>query len=118
MYTKLTAEWREEIVKRRCVRLRSFGHIDGNPDERWRLSKKRVPQPMRKKHSVRANLQVTELTRVGTSLTLDLYADKEKIGQLLIGRGSLYWYGRSRRKSKRISWSRFAEMMNELAYGD
>jgi hypothetical protein len=89
MHTKLTVEWREEMVKRRCVRPRSFGHIDGNPDERWRFGKKRVPQPMGKKHSARSNLQVTELTGVGTSLTLDLYADKEKFGQLLIGRGSL-----------------------------
>lgn len=33
-----------------------------------------------KKHSVRANLQVVELTRAGSSLDLEIYADKEKIG--------------------------------------
>jgi len=36
----------------------------------------------------------------------------------VIGRGSLFWYGRSRKRSKRIPWSRFADMMDRLAYGD
>ena len=37
--------------------------------------------------------------------------------ELIIGRGSLYWYGRNRTNRKRISWTRFADMMDELAYG-
>jgi acetyl-CoA carboxylase carboxyltransferase component len=71
----------------------------------------------RKKHSVRAFLQVTELAKAGSSLELNIYASREKIGTLIIGRGSLFWYGRSRQKRKRIAWSRFAEMMDDLAYG-
>jgi hypothetical protein len=70
-----------------------------------------------KKHSVKAHLQVLELAKAGSSLDLEIYASKEKLGTLIIGRGSLYWYGRNRHKSKRISWTRFAEMMDELAYG-
>lgn len=70
-----------------------------------------------KKHSVKAHLQVLELAKAGSSLELEVYASKEKLGTLIIGRGSLYWYGRNRHKSKRISWTRFAEMMDELAYG-
>ena len=70
-----------------------------------------------KKHSVKAHLQVLELAKAGSSLDLETYASKEKLGTLIIGRGSLYWYGRNRHKSKRISWTRFAEMMDELAYG-
>ena len=70
-----------------------------------------------KKHLVKANLHVMELTRAGSSLDLEIYADKEKIGTLILGRGSLFWFGSKRRISKRISWSRFAEMMDELAYG-
>ena len=58
-----------------------------------------------------------ELAKAGSSLELEIYASKEKLGTLIIGRGSLYWYGRNRHKSKRISWTRFAEMMDELAYG-
>jgi len=48
-----------------------------------------------KKHSVRANLQVMELTRAGSSLDLEIYADNEKIGTMIIGRGSLVWIGGS-----------------------
>jgi len=71
----------------------------------------------RKKHSVKAYLQVMELARTGSSLNLEIYAARQKIGTLIIGRGSLFWYGRSRHLRKRISWTRFAEMMDELAYG-
>lgn len=70
-----------------------------------------------KKHSVKAHLQVKELSRAGSSLDLEIYASREKLGTLIIGRGSLYWYGRNRQKSKRIEWTRFAEMMDQLAYG-
>lgn len=78
------------------------------------IGKKAAP---RKKHSVRAALAIKELTRAGSSLTLQLYSGGSKIGEIEIGQGSLYWYGRNRQKRKRIGWSRFAEMMDELAYG-
>ena len=69
-----------------------------------------------KRHSVKANLQVMELAKAGSSLHLDIYADKEKIGTLILGSGSLFWYGKKRKIRKRIPWSRFAEMTDELAY--
>ena len=70
-----------------------------------------------RKHAVRANLQVAELTKAGTSLDLETYADKEKLGTIVIGRGALYWKGAHRQRGTRIGWSRFAQMMDELAYG-
>ena len=76
------------------------------------MPRKRV----RKKHSVKAQLQVMELSKAGTSLELESYAAKQKIGTLTLGRGSLYWRGRSHRLWKRIAWTRFAEMMDDLAY--
>jgi hypothetical protein len=69
-------------------------------------------------HSVRAELNVQELTKAGTSLSLVISARGERIGELEIGRGSLYWRGGRRQKSKRLSWSRFAELMDRLAYGE
>jgi hypothetical protein len=68
-------------------------------------------------HAVRAKLNVHELTKAGTSLNLEILARGEKIGELEIGRGGLYWWGGKRHRSKRLSWSRFAELMDELAYG-
>jgi hypothetical protein len=65
-------------------------------------------------HRVSASLDVNELTRAGSSLTLQLFANKTKLGNLVIGLGAMYWYGRNRRSSKRVSWSAFAEMMEGL----
>ena len=49
-----------------------------------------------RKHSVKANLHVVELTRAGSSLDLEVYADQEKIGTMIIGQGSLSWKGGKR----------------------
>lgn len=73
--------------------------------------------PARKKHLVKADLRIQGLSKAGSSLTLRVYANDYKIGTLEIGRGSLYWYGRSRHTRKRIDWTAFAEMMDGLAYG-
>jgi len=75
-------------------------------------------RPLARKHQVRALLHVQELTKAGTSLTLEISARGEKIGELTIGRGSLFWRGGRRQKEKRLSWSRFAELMDDLAYDD
>jgi hypothetical protein len=50
-------------------------------------------------------------------LDLAIYADKEKIGTMITGQGSLSWNGGKRQITKRIPSSRFAAMMDELAHG-
>jgi hypothetical protein len=69
-----------------------------------------------RKHSVYVNLNVPELTKAGSGLELYLFAEGEKLGELEIGRGGIYWRGGNRRKVKRISWTRFAELLDEVAY--
>jgi hypothetical protein len=69
------------------------------------------------KHTVKASLEVPGLAKAGSSLRLQLFARGEKLGEITLGRGSLYWYGRYRQKRKRVSWSKFADMMDDLAYG-
>lgn len=69
-------------------------------------------------HAVKVSIKNVELTKLGTATRLEIYANEQKIGELMIGRGSLSWYGRGRQKGKRIDWSKFAEMMDYLAYGD
>jgi hypothetical protein len=71
---------------------------------------------MARKHEVRAEIKNVELVRAKSSLRLQVWAEGKKIGELQVGQGSLYWWGKSRRKSKRLDWSRFADKMNELAY--
>lgn len=69
------------------------------------------------KHTVKASVEVPSLSKAGSSMRLWLYSGGEKLGEITLGRGSLYWYGRYRQRRKRISWTKFAEMMDELAYG-
>jgi hypothetical protein len=73
-----------------------------------------------KRHVVQADFRVPQLAKAGSSLSLKLYAQDRKIGEIIIGRGSLYWSGarRHRRRRKRVSWTNFAEMMDGLAYGE
>ena len=72
-----------------------------------------------RKHSVRASLKVHELTKAGTALHIEIFARDEKIGELEIGRGALYWRGGKRKlPPKRMSWTEFAERMDALTYGE
>lgn len=80
---------------------------------RKRISKKSRTNRV---HSVSALLTVEELAKAGSALKLEVYGRDGKLGELEIGRGSLFWTGRNRQKSKRIRWSAFATMMDELAY--
>jgi hypothetical protein len=83
------------------------------------VARKRAPRTRANpwRHVVKAQLANFELVKAGSSLRLQIFSNEEKIGQLEVGRGSLYWYGRNRKSRERVDWSRFAEMMDELAYG-
>ena len=82
--------------------------------------RKRVARTSRSSrvHSVSAHLSVGELTKAGSALHLQVSGSDGKLGELEIGRGALYWTGKGRQKSKRLSWTRFAEMMDDLAYSN
>jgi hypothetical protein len=84
-----------------------------------RKSRKRTKRPtFTRVHSVSAEFKVHELSKTGTSLFLEILERGEKIGELTIGRGSLFWKGGHRHTRKRIRWTRFAELMDRLAYED
>jgi len=70
-----------------------------------------------KKHVVMASLNNVELAKAKSALSLDLYANGKKIGNLEVGQGSFFWTGARKQKSKPIDWSTFASMMNKAAYG-
>ena len=75
----------------------------------------RKKQPVRK-HRVTAQVQILDLTKAGSSMEFEIYASEEKIGTIVIGRGSLTWRGKSRKSAKTFSWSDFARLMDEQAY--
>ena len=67
-----------------------------------------------KKHDVKVQVQVMELSKAGTALTLEVYAEGEKLGEIEIGQGSFGWRkGRGKRGFQRIDWTTFARHMNE-----
>ena len=70
-----------------------------------------------KKYKVRAELDNFQLAKAKSALRLQIYRRDEKVGELEIGRGSLYWWGAQRQKERRITWDQFTDMMDELAYG-
>ena len=78
---------------------------------------KRRMKSLARKFEVKAALTNASLTKAKSALTLEIYRKQEKLGELQIGRGSLYWWGAHRQKAQRINWESFAEKMNHLAYG-
>jgi hypothetical protein len=79
--------------------------------------KKRRGKPPQRSHEVRATLENFTLAKAKSALRLEIFYGKEKLGELQVGKGSLYWWGAHRTNFKRVHWQKFAEMMDRLAYG-
>lgn len=79
--------------------------------------RKRVVRPLAHAYEVKAEISNATLAKAKSALTLQIYRKELKLGELQIGRGSLFWSGARRQSAKRIHWGRFAEMMDRLAYG-
>jgi hypothetical protein len=101
-------------LQHRVAHIEAHFHTTGAVATRKRSTSKAADRV----HTVRATLDVGELARAGNSLHLELAARGQKLGRLEIGRGALYWTGRNRRTRKRISWSKFADMMDGLTASD
>jgi hypothetical protein len=82
-----------------------------------RLRRKRVSKSVPHAYEVKAEISNASLAKAKSALTLQIYRKDVKLGELQIGRGSLFWAGARRQSAKRIDWGRFAEMMDKLAYG-
>lgn len=84
--------------------------------------KKRTAAPRKaiseRRYEVKAEIANFTLAKAKSALTLEIYSRRIKIGELQIGRGSVYWWGAHKQRAKRLSWGRLAERLNELAYGD
>ena len=78
---------------------------------------KRRGKAAERKFEVKAEVANFTLAKAKSALKLAIYDRKEKLGQLEIGRGSLFWKGANREIEKRLNWGRVAQMLDELAYG-
>ena len=67
-----------------------------------------------KKHEVRVTVQVLELSKAGSGIELEGFAEGEKLGVVEIGHGSFGWRKASgKRGFRRVDWTTFAKWMNE-----
>ena len=55
-----------------------------------------------------------DLTKAGTSISLEVFFDKERIGTVELGSGSFLWYGKNKQKPTQISWSKFSDWMDTV----
>ena len=69
-----------------------------------------------RRYAVHASIDNLSLAKAGSSLKLIIDAKGEKLGELQIGRGSLFWWGANRKTRERIPWGKLAEILNEIAY--
>ena len=72
---------------------------------------------LERKYVVRAELSNFELAKAKSALRLEISCEGEPVGELELGRGSLIWWSAHQVKGRRIRWSKFAEMMDQLAFG-
>ena len=70
----------------------------------------------KQRFTVEATLQNVELVRAGSSIRLEVFRLGQKLGELHVGRGSIFWWGAKRQKRKRLRWDKVAEQFNRLAY--
>lgn len=80
-------------------------------------SKRRDGSKQPRVHSVSAELENFRLAKARRALTLVIKSKGEKIGEMHLGSGSIFWWGRHRKEYARLTWGKFAEIMNEIAYG-
>jgi hypothetical protein len=89
--------------------IRWFNCFDRAIDVRYnaRMARRKT----KRNFSVQANMKVFELSKAGTSVDFDIFSQGEKFGTLIVGRGSVTWYGHNRKIGRRMSWARFDRLM-------
>jgi hypothetical protein len=78
-----------------------------------KVSKKRIARI----HAVSAELENFKLAKTKSALTIRLLVKGKRAGEVQMGSGGLFWRGRRKQSGMRMSWTQFAEMMNDRAYG-
>ncbi len=64
-----------------------------------------------KRHTVKAFLQVVELSKAGTAITFEVFCDGLKLGTIEVGQGSFGWKPVGKQRFKRRSWTEFEAFM-------
>ena len=67
---------------------------------------------MDKVHTVKATLQSMDLSKANSGITLQVYCEGEKIGNLTIGHGGLHWKV-GNNKTLKVSWSNLTSRLKK-----
>lgn len=82
------------------------------------MAKKKKKKSNSTRFTAEATIENVALTRAKSSITLEVFDRGEKLGELQIGRGSMFWWGAKRQKGKRLWWGQVATAFNKIAYPD
>lgn len=63
------------------------------------------------KHNVDLNLPSIALGKV--DLTLDIFANRRKMGTITISKGSIEWYPKKAKRPYRLTWKQFDTTMKK-----
>jgi hypothetical protein len=108
--TRKTAK--KAAPRKRVAKRAPPGHARPNQAPPKKRAAKKAPPLPASRHAVRASLRNVDLTKATTALTLVLRDEGEKMGELVVGRGSFFWKARNGKKRKRITWADFAALMD------
>ncbi|MBP9591492.1 MAG: hypothetical protein KBE42_05455 [Steroidobacteraceae bacterium] len=78
--------------------------------------RKRRKVSVARKFEVKAKVANFTLAKAKSALRLQIYHRKKKFGEMEIGRGSLRWWSAHSPTEHRVTWTRFARMMDDRAY--
>ncbi len=78
-------------------------------------SRRRPRATVERRFEVKAEVANFTLAKAKSALKLQIYSRGEKLGELQVGRGSLRWWSAHSPTEHRISWARFAQLLDDYA---
>ncbi|MGD1276531.1 MAG: hypothetical protein ABR964_04830 [Tepidisphaeraceae bacterium] len=78
----------------------------------------RKKRRLERRHHVSCSMKVLELNKAGSSIRFVISSRDGRLGEIVLGRGSIAWRGGHKWTGKTWRWSRFAEIMNGIISGE
>jgi len=64
-------------------------------------------------HTVDVSMQAFNLSKAGTAITLEIYDNDQKLGEIEIGKGSFGWKSANQQDFIRKNWTSFYKFLEE-----
>lgn len=63
-------------------------------------------------HTVDVSMQAFNLSKAGTAITLEIYDNDQKLGEIEIGKGSFGWKSANQQDFIRKNWTSFCQLLD------